>query len=88
MVFLNYREGGTVFYQVFLLSSLQCTVTELWKGNCKRLREFKKLKSQGKKEKYQGKAVEETVNSKEETLEIFVRIGSKNSTSGLLQSSQ
>jgi hypothetical protein len=29
MVFLNHREGGTVFYQVFFLSRLQCTVTEL-----------------------------------------------------------
>jgi hypothetical protein len=29
MDFLNRREGGMVFYQVFLLSPLQCTVTEL-----------------------------------------------------------
>ncbi len=27
MNFLNYREGVMVFYQFFLLSSLQCTVT-------------------------------------------------------------
>jgi hypothetical protein len=26
---LNHREGGMVFYQVFLLSSLRCKVTEL-----------------------------------------------------------
>jgi hypothetical protein len=29
MDFLNHREGGMVFYQFFLLSPLQCTVTEL-----------------------------------------------------------
>ncbi len=29
MDFLNHREGGMGFYQVFLLSPLQCTVTEL-----------------------------------------------------------
>ncbi len=29
--FLNHREGGMVFYQVFLLSHLQCTVAELQK---------------------------------------------------------
>ncbi len=41
MDFLNYREGGMVFYQVFLLSPLQCQVTELLNSNfCKRLREF------------------------------------------------
>ncbi len=38
MDFLNHREGGKVFYQVFLLSPLQCTVTNC--TNCKRLREF------------------------------------------------
>jgi hypothetical protein len=27
--FLNHREKGMVFYQVFLLSPLQCTVTQL-----------------------------------------------------------
>ncbi len=27
--FLNHREGGMDFYQVFLLSSVQCIVTEL-----------------------------------------------------------
>jgi hypothetical protein len=31
MDFLNHRKGGMVFYQVFLLSPLQCTVTELTK---------------------------------------------------------
>jgi hypothetical protein len=29
MDFLNHGEGGIVFYQAFLLSPLQCTVTEL-----------------------------------------------------------
>jgi hypothetical protein len=29
MDFLKHREGGMVFYQVFLLSTLQRTVTEL-----------------------------------------------------------
>jgi hypothetical protein len=29
MDFLNDREEGMVFYQVFLLSPLQCAVTEL-----------------------------------------------------------
>jgi hypothetical protein len=29
MDFLNHRDWGKVFYQVFLLSPLQCTVTEL-----------------------------------------------------------
>jgi hypothetical protein len=36
--FLNHREGGMVFYQIFLLSPLQCAVAEC--RNCKRLREF------------------------------------------------
>ena len=31
MDFLNHREGGVVFSQTFLLSPLQCTVTELEK---------------------------------------------------------
>jgi hypothetical protein len=34
MDFLNHKEGGMVFYQVFLLSPLQCELR-----NCKRLRE-------------------------------------------------
>ncbi len=29
MDFLNHREGGKVFYQVYLLSPLQCAATEL-----------------------------------------------------------
>jgi hypothetical protein len=29
MDFLNHREGDMVFYQVFLVSPLKCTVTEL-----------------------------------------------------------
>jgi hypothetical protein len=53
MDFLNHREGGKVFSIRFSLFPLQCTVTELWS--------FKKQKSQGK-------AVEVTVFSKEETL--------------------
>jgi hypothetical protein len=46
-----------IFYQGFLLSPLKCTVTHC--RNCKRLRELKQHKSQGK-------AVEVTLNSKEE----------------------
>jgi hypothetical protein len=38
MDFVNHRKGGMVFYQVFLLSYLQCSVNE--RGNCKRLPEF------------------------------------------------
>jgi hypothetical protein len=38
MDFLNHREGGTVFDQVFLLSPLRCSVTKC--RNFKRLREF------------------------------------------------
>ncbi len=41
--FLNYLgKGGVVFYQVFFLFPLQCTVTH-WR-NCKRLREFEETK--------------------------------------------
>ncbi len=43
MDFLNHREGGLVFYQVFFLSPLQCIVTHY--RNCKRLREFEGEKS-------------------------------------------
>ncbi len=50
MDFLNYREGGMVFYQVFLL---------LLYRNCKRLREFEETESQAK-------TLEVTVNNKEE----------------------
>ena len=57
MDFLNHREGGMVFYQDFLLSPLQCTVTEL-----KTVRGCVSLK----KLKYQGKAIEVAVNIKEE----------------------
>jgi hypothetical protein len=39
MDFLNHREEGMVFYQVFLLSPLQWTKKNC--RNCKRLREFK-----------------------------------------------
>jgi hypothetical protein len=58
MDFLNHREGGVIFCQVLLLSPLQCTVThfiETVRG-CVSL----------KKRKYQFKAVEMTLNSKEE----------------------
>jgi hypothetical protein len=41
MDFLNQKEGCMVFYQVFLLSPLQCTVTHY--KNCKRLREFEDI---------------------------------------------
>jgi hypothetical protein len=40
--FLNHSEGGVVFYQVFLLSPLQCTVMHY--RNCKRLLEFEETK--------------------------------------------
>jgi hypothetical protein len=63
------------FYQFFLLSLLHCTLTrtvETGRG-CVSL---KNLKSQGK-------AVEVTLNIKEETLKTFVWILSKNSASTL-----
>ncbi len=41
MDFLKHGEGGVVFYQVFLLSPLQCTVTHY--RNCKRLHEFEEI---------------------------------------------
>jgi hypothetical protein len=41
MDFLSYREGGMVFYQVFLLSPLR--VQKLNCRNCKRLREFEEI---------------------------------------------
>jgi hypothetical protein len=41
MDFLNHREGDVVFFQVFLLSLLKCTLTHL--RNCKRLREFEEI---------------------------------------------
>ncbi len=31
MDFLNHREGGIIFYQVFFLPLLQCTVAGLYK---------------------------------------------------------
>ncbi len=43
MDFLKHREGGVVFYQVFLLSPLQCT--EMHYRNCKRLREFEEIET-------------------------------------------
>jgi hypothetical protein len=50
MDFLNHRKGGMVFYQVFLLHLYR---------NCKRLRDFEEIE-------IAGKAVEVTVNNKEE----------------------
>jgi hypothetical protein len=35
MDFLNHREGGMVFYQVFLLSPIQCTVNEISRQICR-----------------------------------------------------
>ncbi len=70
MDFSNHREGVMVFYQVFLLSPLQCTVTN-WR-NCMRLREFEEIK-------ISGQSVKVTVNSKEETHKTFTWISSKNS---------
>jgi hypothetical protein len=61
MDFLNYREGRLVFYQVFLLSPLLCTVQQLISRNCKRLREFGT----------EIEAVEGTVNSKKENSSAF-----------------
>jgi hypothetical protein len=63
MDFLNHREGDVIFYPVFLLSPLQCTVTHYIEAvrGCVSL----------KKKKYQCKAVEMTVNSKEEISQDF-----------------
>jgi hypothetical protein len=70
MDFFNHREGGMVFYQVILLSPLQCTV-ETVRG-CVSL----------KKKNSQYKAVKVNLNSKEEkTLRTFVWILSKKSAS-------
>jgi len=63
MDFLNQREGGIVF--CIRVSSF------LLYRNCKRLRDLKKLKSQGK-----------SVNKRRKTLKTFVWISSKNSVSG------
>jgi hypothetical protein len=63
MDFLNHREGDMVYYLVFLLSPLQCTVTEL-----------QKLCVSVKNYKYHDKAVEVTVNSKEENSQDFCLI--------------
>jgi hypothetical protein len=58
MDFLNHREGGVVFYHVFLLSPVQCTVRHY--RNCKRLREFEELEISVQS------CIEVTLNSKEE----------------------
>jgi hypothetical protein len=69
MDFLNHREGGMFFYQVFLLFPLQCRVTFLYeyvrgfvslKKYVRCCMSFKKYKSQGK-----------AVNSKKENSEDF-----------------
>jgi hypothetical protein len=57
MDFLNRSEEGVVFHQVFFLSCLQCTLTHC--KNCKELRELEKYI-------YQSKALELTLNCKEE----------------------
>jgi hypothetical protein len=59
MDFLNHREGGEVFYQVFLLSPLQCTLTHCRNGSLKL------------KYKSHGKAVDVTLNRKEENSRDF-----------------
>ncbi len=45
MDFLIQKEGAMGFYQVFLLSPLQCTVAVVYSScrNCKRLREFEEI---------------------------------------------
>ncbi len=55
MDFLNHREGDVILYQIFLLSPYR---------NCNRLREFEEIE-------ISSKAVEETVNKKEENSEDF-----------------
>ncbi len=68
--FLN-KEGGMVFYQVFLLSPLQCTVTFTIEMH-KTFLDFEEIcKMSLKKYKSQGKAVEVTVNSKEKNFQDF-----------------
>jgi hypothetical protein len=53
--FLNHRDGGMVFYQVFLLFPVR---------KCKRLREFEEIE-------ISSKAVNVTVNNKEENSDNF-----------------
>jgi hypothetical protein len=55
MVFL---EGDVIFYQIFLISPIQCTVTHC--RNCKRLCDFEEKESQDI-------SVEVILNNKEET---------------------
>jgi len=59
MDFLNHRKGDMVFYQVFLLSPLQCT-TIMNSRNCKRMRDEEIEISR-----------QVTLNSKEEISEDF-----------------
>jgi hypothetical protein len=42
---MDFLEEAMVFYQLFLISPVRCTVT--YYRNCKRLREFEEMKSQG-----------------------------------------
>jgi hypothetical protein len=60
MDFSNHRKGGMVFQQVFLLSTLQCTVTLLVEIH-KRLYVFEEIR---KRLREFEEAVEETVNAK------------------------
>jgi len=62
MDFLNHRKGGMVFYQVssFPLFSVYSKNLEIARG-CVSLKKYK----------FQGKAVEVTVNSREENSEDF-----------------
>jgi hypothetical protein len=48
MDFLNHWEGDMVFYQVYHLSLLQCTVAELYIENVRGCVSLKKYKSQVK----------------------------------------
>jgi hypothetical protein len=57
--FFNHRDGGVVLYQFFLLSPLQCTVQQCTIETVRGCVSLKKYKSQCK-------AVDVTLNSKEE----------------------
>ncbi len=76
MDFLNHRNGGMVFYQVFLLSPLQCTVIESQKyvRGCMSLNKYVRGCLSLKKYKSQGEAVYVTSNSKDFCLDFRPRI--------------
>ncbi len=80
MDFLNQREGGMAFYQVFLFSPLQCTLYVYCTLYSNLTLEvawvLKKVKSQGK-------AVEWLWIARRKTLKTLVWISSKNSASVL-----